>query len=261
MRKGLKKIFILIFWLAVWQAVSFFMDNSLVFSGPVEVAEALSRLVPTAAFWKTIGISLGKIGGGFCLALVFGILIGGLSYRFSFLGELLSPVISLMKTVPVASFVILALIWMGSSRLSVLIVFVVALPVIALNTQAGLKSVDPQLLEMADIFRIRGMKRFWYLYRPAAAPFFLNACRLAVGMSWKAGVAAEVIGVPAFSIGEQLYNAKIYLETADLFAWTAVVLALSYFCEKLLLALGRILLREGGSVPDGGKRRKSGKDL
>lgn len=239
MKKSLKKIFILLFWLAVWQAASLLIANSLIFAGPIQVIEAFIRLIPTLSFWKTIFLSLAKIGGGFLLAMVGGSLIGGLSYRFSFLGELLSPVISLLKTVPVASFVILALIWIGSSELSVLIVFVVAFPVIALNVQAGLNNTDQKLIEMAEVFRIRGWKRFWYFYRPASAPFLVNACRLAVGMSWKAGVAAEVIGVPAFSIGEQLYQAKIYLETADLFAWTVVVLILSYLCEKLVLAAVR----------------------
>ncbi len=245
MKRYGKKILILAFWLAVWQAASLFIDNSLVFAGPADVAKALWELPGDADFWRILGTSLGKIGGGFLLALAAGLALGGLAYRFPLLGELVSPLLSLMKTVPVASFVILALILMGSAHLSVLIVFVVTLPVIAVQTQAGLGNLDPQLREMADVFRIRGWKRFWYLYRPAMAPFLLSALRLTVGMGWKSGVAAEVIGVSSYSIGAELYNAKIYLQTEKLFAWTAVILLLSFLCEKTVLWLAGRLLREG----------------
>ncbi len=240
-----KKFFILAFWLAAWQAASLFLDNPLVFVSPLQVAEALVKLPGDPDFWRILGTSLGKIGGGFLLALAAGLLLGGAAYRLPFLGELVSPVLSLMKTVPVASFVILALILMGSANLSILIVFVVTLPVIALQTQAGLANVDPQLLEMAQVFRIRGWKRFWNLYRPAMAPFLLSALRLTVGMGWKSGVAAEVIGVSRYSIGAELYNAKIYLQTENLFAWTAIILLLSFLCEKAVMWAAGRLLREG----------------
>ena len=68
-------------------------------------------------------------------------------------------------------------------------------------------------------------------------------------MSWKAGVAAEVIGVVGGSIGEKLYEAKIYLQTGDLLAWTVVIVALSALFERAVLAL----LRRGCRWAKGGR--------
>ena len=142
-----------------------------------------------------------------------------------------------MKTVPVASFVILALIWSGAEQLALVISFVVVFPMIYLNTMAGLAATDPLLLEMAQVFRIRRWDRLWQIYRPAVAPYLLSACQVALGMSWKSGIAAEVIGTPAFSIGENLYMAKVFFSTDELFAWTAVVIVLSFLFEKGILRI------------------------
>ena len=155
-----------------------------------------------------------------------------------------------IKSVPVASFIILALIWMGSARLPLFISFLMVFPVIYGNTLQGLKSTDPQLLEMARLFRVPWARRLRYIHLPALEPFLLAGCSTALGMSWKAGVAAEVIGVVGGSIGERLYEAKIYLETADLLAWTVVIVAVSALFERLFLALLRrcfAALRGGAS--------------
>lgn len=110
----------------------------------------------------------------------------------------------------------------------------VVFPNIYLNTLEGLKSADAELIEMAEVFRLPFATRFFYIYRPALKPFLLSAFQLSLGMSWKSGVAAEVIGTPLHSIGGALYLAKIYLDTADLFAWTAVIIVLSVLFEKIV---------------------------
>uniref|UniRef100_UPI003260A51C ABC transporter permease n=1 Tax=Clostridium sp. NkU-1 TaxID=1095009 RepID=UPI003260A51C len=129
------------------------------------------------------------------------------------------------------------LIWVGSENLSVFIAFLVVFPIIYINTMAGFKSTDPKLLEMARVFHMQGKKKLFYIYRPALLPYLISGCRVALGMGWKSGVAAEVIGVPNHSIGEKLYMAKIYLSTADLFAWTLVIIVISALFEKFFLWL------------------------
>lgn len=125
----------------------------------------------------------------------------------------------------------------GSENLSVFIAFLVVFPIIYINTIAGFMSTDPKLLEMAWVFRMQGKKKLLYIYRPALLPYLISGCRVALGMGWKSGVAAEVIGVPSNSIGEKLYMAKIYLSTADLFAWTLVIIVISALFEKFFLWL------------------------
>ena len=153
-----------------------------------------------------------------------------------------------MKSVPVASFVILALIWTGSEHLAVLISFLVVFPILYVNTLAGLQSADIRLLEMARVFRVRPLRRVRFIYLPALLPYLSGGCRVALGMSWKSGVAAEVIGLPSHSIGEHLYMSKIYLETDGLFAWTIVIIAISVLVERLVLFFLNRLQRKGGAA-------------
>ncbi len=248
----LRRTVVILFWLAVWQAAAWIIHNNIVLVGPAESLAALFRLLPTGEFWLRVAHSFGKLSLGFLLAFFLGILLGSAAYRFFFIRELLEPVMTLAKSIPVASFVILALIWAGSAQLSVVIAFLVVLPMIYVNTLSGLESTDPKLLEMAAVFEIPAWKKIRFIYLPALLPYLRNGCRISLGMSWKSGVAAEVIGIPSHSIGEHLYMSKIYLDTANLFAWTFVIIAVSALFEKLFLSLLDLLKRKTPTAPKGG---------
>lgn len=240
-----KKAVIILFWLLIWQAVTMAINNDILLTGPLDMIKALKSQAVLADFWKSIGLSFLKISLGFLLAFLAGILTGSAACRYRFIQELLEPVVTLVKSIPVASFVILALIWVGSKNLSVFISFSVVFPMIYINTIAGIESTNPKLLEMARVFSMSGFKKLFYIYRPALLPYLISGCRAALGMSWKSGIAAEVIGVPGHSIGEKLYMAKIYLNTADLFAWTFVIIIISALFEKFFLWLLGLLGRCG----------------
>lgn len=238
-RTRFKKAGIILFWIIIWQITALCVDNPILMVTPLQAASTLLRSMGELLFWQTVGCSLLRIGAGFLLGTAAALLLAGLACRFPLLEEVLSPVITLLKAVPVASFVVLLLIWWGSSFLAVAICFLIVLPNIYLNTLEGLKNVDRKLLEMAAVFRMPLWNRFFYVYRPALQPFLTGSLKLALGMCWKSGVAAEVIGTPALSIGERLYLSKIYLDTAGVFAWTATVVLLSFCFEKIVLWLAR----------------------
>ena len=233
----IKKPVIICLWLAFWQIAAVLVHNSIMLVGPFEALRALWALLPSADFWHSVLASFGRISIGFLSAFAAGVLLGGLAYTVPLLEEILEPFMLFLKAVPVASFVILALIWAGSRNLSIVISFLVVLPVIYVNTLAGLKSTDKKLLEMAAVFRMPLWRKIRFIYLPALVPYLVSGCRIALGMSWKSGAAAEVIGLPEHSIGEHLYMAKIYLETADLFAWTFVIIVISAVFERLVLFL------------------------
>lgn len=172
---------------------------------------------------------------GFLLGLVIGTALAVLSGKFAIIRTLFSPMISAMKSIPVASFTILALFWVGSENLSVLVSILICVPIVCSNMLEGIDNLDKKLGEMAKVFKIPVGRRFAGVYLSQLLPYFRSASRLAIGLSWKSGVAAEVIGIPDGSIGERLFMSKIYLETADLFAWTLVVILLSFLCEKLFI--------------------------
>lgn len=248
--KKIRRAVILLFWTALWGILAAAVDNPILLASPAETVRALFRLLEEPVFLRIVGTSLLRIGGGFLLGSGLALLLAALAFRYSFAEELLAPVITLMKTVPVASFVVLLLIWWGAACLSVAVCFLMTFPQIYQSTLQGLKNTDRRLLEMARVFGLPAWNRLCYLYRPALRPFLFSGLKLALGMCWKAGVAAEIIGIPRYSIGGQLYFAKIYLDISGVFAWTVVVLVLSTLFERLMLWLaGRLFAWEPECIP------------
>lgn len=239
--KQLRKAIIIFCWLLVWVILSRIIQNKILLAGPVETLQALGRLLFTGSFWSACLGTILRIAFGYLAGMLLGILLAAFSAGRSWLEEVLAPVITLMKAVPVASVVVIFLIWWGSDNLAVAISFFMALPNFYLNTLEGIRSTDKNLLEMAKVFSMPARNRFFYIYRPTLRPFWDSAIKLSVGMSWKAGVAAEVIGLPERAIGEQLYMSKIYLETDKVFAWTLVIILLSQLFEKLCLKLWAVI--------------------
>jgi NitT/TauT family transport system permease protein len=242
MKNKIRKISMIIMWLLIWQMAAILIHNKILLAGPIEVAEALLQLIGTLQFYKICLYSMGRILTGFIMAFLLGVAVGALTYRSNFIREMLQPLLHVIKSIPVASFVVLLLIWQGAENLSVWISFLVVFPNACISTRNGLEAVNPQLKEMADIFGIHGVKRVIYIYRPSLIKFLYAGMEVAVGMAFKSGVAAEVIGVPDFSIGERIYMSKIYLDTPGLFAWTIVLIILSSLAEKLILKILRSLL-------------------
>ena len=237
MNKGsiLRKAGIWLFWLIVWQVAAMLADNEILLVSPFQTMSAFVSLFGSAVFWKTVGMSSCRIVLGFVLGVTLALLLAWASSQHPAVEELVSPIMTLCKAVPVAVFVVLLLIWWGSSYLAVAVCFLIVLPQIYISTLEGLKSTDKKLLEMAKVFEIPGGTVFFYIYRPALKPFWDSSLKLSLGMCWKSGVAAEVIGTPSFSIGEQLYLSKIHLNTAGVFAWAAVIILLSISFEHVVI--------------------------
>ena len=237
--RRLQSLLIILFWLIVWQAAAGLINQRLLLVSPIDTVKALARLVPTRAFWHRIGFSAGRILTGFSLALLAGCLFAVLAHTSQLLHELLAPVMQLVKATPVASFIILALLWIRSKNLSILISFLMVLSVVYSAILEGLSNLDRQLGEMAQVFRIPRVRQTRYVWLPQIWPYLMQSCRVGLGICWKSGVAAEVIGLPSGSLGDALYQAKIYLQTADLFAWTFVIVCASALFERCFLWLLR----------------------
>ena len=240
-----------VFWLAVWQGVSMalaaaYPHGSLLLASPLSAAARLLELLPTAAFWQTVGRSAAAILGGFVLSCVLGVVLAALAARFRLVRELLAPPVAAVKAVPVVSFIILALVWLDAGSLPVFISALMVFPPIYLNVLQGITATDRKLLEMARVFRVPWKRQLRGIYLPQILPYFRAACSLGLGLCWKAGVAAEVIGLCDGTIGERLYAAKVYLQTPDLFAWTAVIVAVSVAFERLFLRGVDALVRKAG---------------
>ena len=242
-----------VFWLAVWQLAAAAIGQEVFLVSPLQAAGTLVQLLPQPDFWQRVGFSAGHILLGFLLGAVCSVVCSVAAERWVWVDALLSPVMQLVKATPVASFIILALVWVSGKSLSILISFLMVLPVLYGAVRTGIKSADPQLLEMARVFRLPLARRVKAIWLPAVLPAFRQGCSVALGICWKSGVAAEVIGLPDGSIGDALYRAKITLSTGELFAWTFVIILLSAAFEKLFLALldkavARVLGEEGANA-------------
>ena len=241
------------FWLAVWQLAAAAIGQEVFLVSPLQAAGTLVQLLPQPDFWQRVGFSAGHILLGFLLGAVCSVVCSVAAERWVWVDALLSPVMQLVKATPVASFIILALVWVSGKSLSILISFLMVLPVLYGAVRTGIESADPQLLEMARVFRLPFARRVKAIWLPAVLPAFRQGCSVALGICWKSGVAAEVIGLPDGSIGDALYRAKITLSTGELFAWTFVIILLSAAFEKLFLALldkavARVLGEEGANA-------------
>lgn len=230
-----------LFWVLLWQAAATAVGMPLLLPSPLEVLVRLGQLGSTWSFWQTVLSSLRRILTGFVTGVTAGTLLAAAAWAFPLIEVLARPMLGVLKATPVASFIILALVWVESDNLASLISFIMVLPLVYHNVRQGLGAVDGQLLEMAHAFSLSQWSIFRHCYLPALAPFLLSALTSALGLAWKSGIAAEVLGRPVRAIGRQIYDAKIYLETEDLFAWTLVVILLSILLEKLVAwLLGRL---------------------
>ncbi|MBP5282720.1 MAG: ATP-binding cassette domain-containing protein [Lachnospiraceae bacterium] len=237
MKKFIRRSAIVLLWLFVWQCAGLLVKNPFLFATPFGTLKSLWASLGTAGFWQVVGMTLLRICTGFTLGLFLGILMAALCKTVPVLEEVFTPVIALIKTVPVVCFVVLFLIWWGHSFLSVVISFLMVFQAIYFSTLEGLKAVGRNMTEMAETFRLPFMTKLLCIYRPALRPFLSGSIKTSLGLAWKAGVAAEVIGLPEYSIGEKLYLSKISLDTEGIFAWTVVVCLLSFIFEKLVLWL------------------------
>ena len=225
----------LAFWLAIWQLAALLVGKDLLLPGPWTVARTLAALAVTGAFWQTTLLTLGRIFAGLLLGVVLGTALAVLTRISRWCDRILSPAVKIVRATPVASFILLVLLWVGSGRVPVVISALMVLPVVWGNVAEGIKETDPQLLELAAAYRFGRGKTLKLIYLPSAAPYFAAGVETSLGLAWKAGVAAEVLCHPKLAIGTQVYFARTYFETPNLFAWTLVVILLSFLVEKALV--------------------------
>lgn len=227
------------FWLVAWMLVAALVAQPLILPGPGAVVMALLRLMCDAGTWAILVGSGARILGGLALAAVCGGVLAGVSARSRAFARLVAPALSFVKATPVACVVVLLLIWLGSAHVSIAAVFLMALPGVYFSLAEGLAQVNKPLEQTFRLHGVRGWRLFCAHTWREVLPFVLSCARAVIGMGWKAGVAAELIGMAVGTVGEHIYQAKLLIETADLLAWTVLVVVASWVCERVLVWLLR----------------------
>ena len=235
LKKVFRKALPPVFWLAVWAVCYRAVGQDLLLASPLQVARRFDFL-GDAVFWRCVGMSLVRTAGVYALGVAAGVALAAASCVSALAEDIIRPAMAVARATPVASFIILALVWLSAANVPILAGMLMVAPVVYANVREGVSSTDPQLLEMARMFSFSRWKTVRRVIVPSVMPTFLAACDACVGLCFKATIAAEVIGVPKNAVGTQLYHAKIYLETDALMAWTLVVILLSMALERLLKA-------------------------
>ena len=238
LRKGLLPI---LFWLGVWYLGARLLDlkvngrgNELLLPYPSSVLRSIVTRSGTQKFWLSVGKSLLRILTGLGTGVLAGSILAVITCASDWCYDLFAPAVRVIRATPVASFILLILLWTGRDNVPTIIASLMVLPVVWENLSQGIRSADPKLLEMAKAYRFSWIKTIFLIYFPTIRPYFTAAITTSMGLAWKSGAAAEVLCLPKLAIGTQIYNSKLYLEVPDLFAWTLVVVTLSICLEKTL---------------------------
>ena len=234
--------------LLFWQIASMAVGEQILLASPLSVLASLGALLATPATYTVLFNSGTGILLGFFFGLVLGTALALAASHVRIVETLLFPYMITIRSIPVASFIVVAWIFLDAKTLPGFISFLIVLPIIYNSLLSALGARDRALDEMASTYRIPFHRRLFYILRPQLRPTMLGAAETAVGLAWKSGVAAEVIAMAGGTIGENLYNNKVWLNTPALFAWTAIILLASLASEKLILFLLRLALGERGAL-------------
>lgn len=236
-----KKLYIAVFWILVWEILSLIINREIYLPSPVSTFKALFNLMLIRETYITIFYSTYRTLLGFLLSCLLGIIIGYTCGVNSFLFDLFNPMVTVMRTVPVMSIIIIALMWFRDTNVPIFVAFLMCFPIMWTNTVAGIKGTDIKLLQMCRVYNVRRVRVIKSVYFYSALPYVRAGMISALGIGWKVTSAAEVLSLPKYSIGRFLYDSKVYLNIPDLFAWTIIIVALSFMFEKILKYSGRPL--------------------
>ena len=225
------------FWFGVWQTAAAAVGQELLLPAPLVVLKRLGELALTHEFYKAVFLTMLRVCAGFAAGVLSGSLLAALCAFSKAADCLIAPLFRIVRSTPVQSFIILALLWIKYPVIPAFISMLMVAPVVWGNVKAGIENADKELLELTKAYNFSFIRSLRLFYIPSVEPYFFSGCITALGMAWKSAVAAEVLCLPKGSVGAFLYYSKIYLETPDLFAWTATVIVLSFIWEKLLSEL------------------------
>lgn len=240
-REILKRILIsfgvLAFWIGVWQIVYMTVGMDVIIPSPLGTAKRIGELLVTGDFWVITASSVVRILTGYLCGIILGLLLAGITYASPFIYNLLKPVINIAKATPVASMTIIIIVWVTNKAVPLFIVGLMVFPIIWGNTYEGIRNTDKKLLQMSDSFSVGFFHKLRFVYIPSVYPYFIAGASTALGLAWKSGVAAEILGSTQGSVGQQLNTAKVTLDSEGKFAWTVVVILLSILFERAFVKL------------------------
>lgn len=220
--------------IVLWQAGAMFLHNPVILPYPADIVRSLIKITLNGDLARESAITLlrGLIGAS--IAFVIGVLLGLLMGVSRKAYETLSPAVTMLQSTPVISWILLALIWFDNTVVPVFIIVVAAAPTFIISVSEGIMRTDPKLLEMAKVFRIKRLKVIRSIIIPSILGYLLASVKIVFGLTYRTAVMAEVLAHPGGGIGEKMNWARINVETADIIAWTLVIILFAFLVDELI---------------------------
>ena len=228
-----RRILTAVLWIAVWEGIYLLINRDVYFPSPQSVVLSLTGLVTEKSTWLVIGWSAYRTLLALIFAVVFGVVLGMVCGLNRAMYDIINPLVVVLKSTPVVSVIIIAIIWFHATDVPIFSGFLMCFPIVFTGSVAGIRNTDPKLVEMCSFYRVRRFDMLKSLYFRSSVTYINSAVVSAVGICWKAVAAAEVLSMPRNSIGANLYFAKTALDPALLFAWTFIIILLSYCFETI----------------------------
>ena len=210
------------------------VTGKLVLPGPAETFEGLWKIVTSIDGWETILETCAKAFAGLFIALGMALVSGFVMGLVEIVYELRKPVMTVLQSIPIVSWLALAIFWWGVGFKSpVYIVFLTLFPIFTINIAEGVRNVDKKLVEMAKIYRLPGRVVLTKIYFSSAFPFIVSSMRVGIGIMWKSVAVAEFM-VGTSGIGRVIADSKYSINIVRVFAYTLVLVVLGIVTEKAL---------------------------
>jgi len=219
--------------LLLWKLLSVFYNSEFILPSPESTLVSVFELFTAKGFIYIVGATILRGIVGFILSFILGILLGIFAGINSSFNSFLKPLLVTIRSIPVISIILLALIWFQVDMVPVFIAFLTMFPIICTNVIEGIRNVDKDLVEMARIYKIEQTKIVKEVYLPAITPFIFSGSSSAMGFGWRAIIIGEVLSQPQFGIGTLMQTAQTYLLVDQVIAWTIIAVIISYLFDSL----------------------------
>jgi len=220
--------------LGIWWIAAFVIDATIILPPPPAVGRELWALLNSNDFWHSVGLTVFRGLSGFFISLSLGIILGiaaGISLPIH---ALFKPLIAVIRTTPIMSVILIALLWFKTGTVPIFSSFLIAFPVITQNVIVGIRQTDQKLLQMGRAYGLSATRRLLHISVPSVVPYLISGAQTALGLTWKVVVAAEVLSIPNWGVGSEMQLSQMSLETAQVFAWTVVAILLSAASQWVL---------------------------
>lgn len=228
--------------LTVWQIFSWSMGYPAIFPSLPDLFTKVLLIFVSGEFYKALLITILRGIIGFIISLVFSFIFSTIALFSPFWKSFLHPVIVFLRSIPVISLVLIALLWFSPDYLPVFIAFLTMFPILYQSMLNGLEITDKKLIEMSKVFGKSALIRFTSIYLPSAKTIIFGGISSAMGFGWRAVIIGEVLAQPLHGIGTNMKKAQSYLNISELIAWTLVAVVVSYFFDFIFKKMSSLKL-------------------